>query len=153
MQPIGLLTLALPSTVGAVDYAGLVKAPGAIRAEGGKPDVAYMNAVDLTALRLATDGFDRPLIRPDASQWVSETIAGLAVYATPAVPAGTALVAQAGQIVVAVREDASVEVSEHVLFGSDGTQARVIARADVGVNDMNGLNVIRASAGRSSKAA
>jgi hypothetical protein len=79
-EPVGLLTLGLPSTVGAVDYAGLVSAAGAIRAACGKPD-------------------------------------------------------------------------EHVLFGSDGTQARVIARADVGVNDINGLNVIKASAGRSSKAA
>jgi HK97 family phage major capsid protein len=152
-QPVGLLTLSgLPSTPGAVDYAGLVSASGAIRAAGGKPDVAYVNAADLTALQLATDGFDRPLIQPDPTQGMSETIAGLRVYPTPAVPTGTALVAQADQIVVAVREDASVEVSEHVLFGSDGTQARVIARADVGVNDINGLNVIKASAGRSSKA-
>jgi hypothetical protein len=61
------------------------------------------------------------------------------------VPSGTALVAQADQIVVAVREDAAVQVSEHALFGSDGTAARVIARVDVGVNDTDGLAMVKAA--------
>jgi hypothetical protein len=58
-------------------------------------------------------------------------------------PAGQALVAQADQIVVAVRQDASVAVSDAPLFTSDGTVARVIARIDAGVNDLEGLASVK----------
>jgi hypothetical protein len=58
--------------------------------------------------------------------------------------AGTALVAQASQIVVAVREDASVAVSEHAIFGLDGSMVRVIARLDVGIGDPDGLATVSA---------
>ena len=51
-----------------------------------------------------------------------------------------------------MREDASVVVSEHALFSSDGTVARVIARVDVNVNDVDGLCVVKdVVAARSSK--
>jgi hypothetical protein len=53
------------------------------------------------------------------------------------------------EIIVAVRENASVAVSEDALFTQDGTVARVIARTDVGVNDLDGLCVIKAATGRS----
>jgi len=76
-------------------------------------------------------------------------IAGLTVWPTPAVPAGTAVVAQADQIVVAVRNNASVVVSDQFAFNADGTVVRVVARVDVGVNDPDGLAVIKAAAGRS----
>lgn len=150
-QPVGILTIAgLPSyPSAAVDYAALVTAAGMVRAEGGTPNVAYVNPADLTALQLALDANDRPLIQPDASQGMSETIAGLVVWPTPAVPATQALVAQADQILVAVRKDASVEVSEHAKFTSDGTVARVIVRTDVGVNDPSGLCLIKPGAGAS----
>ena len=151
-QPVGLLSItpALPSHVGAVDYAGLVTASGLVRAAGGAPNVAYVNPADLTTLQLATDQADRPLIG-DATQGAPSVIAGLAIWATPAVPAATAIVAQADQVLVAVREDASVVVSEHALFASDGTVARVIARVDVGVNDRDGLCVIKAVAQQEAK--
>ena len=69
--------------------------------------------------------------------------------AEPAVPAATAVVAQADQIVVAVRDDASVAVSDQFAFNADGT----VVRADVGVYDPDGkggsgpLEVDRAPAG------
>jgi hypothetical protein len=57
-----------------------------------------------------------------------------------------ALVAEADQIVVVVRRDASVAVSQDAKFTADGTVARVVARTDVGVNDLDGLARVRAGA-------
>jgi HK97 family phage major capsid protein len=152
-QPTGILTLGLPGHVGAVDYGGIVSAAGIVRAAGGRPDVVYLNPADLTALQLATASDDRPLISGDPTQGAPPVIAGLAVWATPAVPAASALVAQADQIIVAVREDASVAVSEQALFTQDGTVARVIARTDIGVADLNGLCEIRAVAQQAARGA
>jgi HK97 family phage major capsid protein len=149
-QPTGILTLpGLPAHIGPVDYAGIVTAAGLVRAAGGSPDAVYLNPADLTALQLVVDGNNRPLIQPDPSQGMSETISGLRIWTTPAVAAATALIAEAAQIVVAVRRDASVAVSQDAEFASDGTVCRVIARTDIGVNDLDGLAVIRAAAGRS----
>jgi HK97 family phage major capsid protein len=156
-QPTGLLNLApaLPGFDGAPDNAGLVSGAGLVRAAGGVPNVVYLNPLDLTALQLATAADDRPLISGDPTQGAPPVIAGLSVWPTPAVPAGTAVVAQADQVVVVVREDASVAVSDAPLFTSDGTVARVIARLDVGVNDPAGLAVVKdtvaARTGKASK--
>jgi HK97 family phage major capsid protein len=150
-QPTGLLNLAppLPSQVGAVDYANIVRASGMVSAAGGIANALYVNPADYVALQLVTSSDDRPLISGDPTQGAPPVIAGLRVFPTPATPAATALVAEAGQIVVAVREDASVAVSEDAAFNADGTAVRVIARVDVGVNDPDGLCVIKAAAGRS----
>lgn len=146
-QPTGILTIAgLPGHVGAVDYAGVVTAAGVVRAAGGQPNALFLNPADLTTLQLAQDGLNRPLIQPDPSQGMSETIAGLRVWATPAVPAASALVAESSQIVCCLRQDATVAVSDQADFGSDATLVRVIARTDVGVNDVNGLCHITATA-------
>ena len=42
-------------------------------------------------------------------------------------------------------------VSDQFAFNADGTVVRVIARVDVGVNDPDGLAVVKAGAGRSAK--
>lgn len=150
-QPTGILTLAgLPSHVGAVDYAGLVTAAGTVSAAGGQPNAAYVNPADLTALQLAVDGMNRPLIQPDPTQGMAQTIAGLRVWSTPAVPAATALVAEADQIVVALRQDATVAVSQDAAFSTDASLVRVVARTDIGVNDVKGLCVIKATVGTQS---
>ena len=147
-QPTGILTIpGLPSHVGAVDYAGIVTASGLVRAAGGNPTVVYLNPADYTALQLVTGADDRPLISGDPTAGAPPVIAGLSVYPTPAVPAASALVAQPDQIIVAVRKDASVAISDAAAFGADATLARVIARLDVGVNDLDGLAVIKAAAG------
>ena len=78
---------------------------------------------------------------------IAATVAGMTIWPTPAVPAATAVIAEADQIVVAVREDASVAVSDQFAFNADGTVVRVVARVDVGVNDPDGLCVIKAAAG------
>lgn len=146
-QPTGILTIpGLPSVTGPVDYAGIVGASGLVRAAGGVPTALYVNPTDYTALQLVTGSDDRPLISGDPTAGAPPVIAGLNVWPTPAVPAGQALVAEPAQIVVAVREDASVQVSEHAVFTADGTAARVIARVDVGVNDVKGLALIKAGA-------
>jgi HK97 family phage major capsid protein len=155
-QPTGVMTLTLPEHEGAVDYAGVVNASGIIRAAGGRPSALYLNPADLTALQLAVDGMNRPLIQPDPAQGMSETIAGLRVWATPAVTAGEALVAEASLLVVVLRQDATVAVSDQAAFGSDGSMVRVVARTDIGVNDEAGLCKIVAApppplAGREAK--
>ena len=151
-QPTGVLTLAgLPSYVGAVDYTGVVSASGVVRAAGGIPNALYLSPTDLTQLQLAVDGMDRPLIQPDPTQGMAQTIAGLRVWATPAVPAATALVAEAAQVVIALRQDATVAVSTDASFGSDASLVRVIARTDIGVNDIKGLCVIKAASQQASK--
>ena len=50
--------------------------------------------------------------------------------------------AQADQIVVGIRSDATVAFSTDARFTSDGTVCRVITRIDAGVNDANGVCVI-----------
>jgi len=138
-QPLGILEDdPLPSVNGNVSYANVVRAAGTIMAAGGVPDVLFASPLDLVELQLATDGMDRPLVQPDASQGASRTIAGLTIWLT----AGEAVVAQANQIVVAVRKDASVAFSTDARFSSDGTLIRVICRIDAGVNDPAGLCVI-----------
>jgi len=155
-DPLGLLRLTgLPGATGSVDFDGLVTGAGAIRAAGGTPDVVYMSPADLTQLQLAKDANDRPLIWPDATAAIGNTIAGLRVFPTPALPAGTALIAEAAQIVVAVRRDATVAVSEDAIFAQDGALVRVVMRADIGVADINGLYRLGAApaATKSSKTA
>ena len=70
---------------------------------------------------------------------MAATVAGMTIWPTPAVPAATAVIAQASEIICAVREDASVAVSDQFAFNADGTVVRVVARVDVGVNDPDGL--------------
>src|SRR5262249_14236485 len=111
-QPTGLLNLApaLPGFDGAPDYAGIVNGAGLVRAAGATPNAVSPNPVALGALHLAPAANARPLISGAPTQGAPPVIAGLAVWPTPAVPAGTAIVAQADQVVVGVREDASVVV-------------------------------------------
>lgn len=141
-QPLGILENpeeVIPFQEGDVDYEGLVRAAGRVRAAGGVPDVAYVNPMDLTELQLQEDGENRPLIQPDASKGMAPTVAGLRLFPSPAFEEGEAVVAQADQIVVAVREDAEVKFSSEAAFTADGTVARIIARIDGGVNDSAGL--------------
>jgi HK97 family phage major capsid protein len=144
-QPLGIFGQVTAKAIGAVDYTNVVKAAGLVRAQGGVPNAVYVNPADYTDLQLQTDSNNRPLIQPDPTQGPAATIAGLVVWPTPAIAADTALVAQADQVVVAIREDATVEVSGDAAFEKDATLARVIARVDVGLNDLDGLAKIAAT--------
>jgi HK97 family phage major capsid protein len=142
--PLGFLDdpeLRLQVHDGAVDYEGIVTAAGMIRAVGGVPNVVYVEPMDYVALQLARDGTNRPLLQA-TTDGPAPVIAGLYVWPTPALDPGEAVVAQADQIVVALRNDASVAFSTDAAFNHDGTVARVIARLDAGINDPDGICVI-----------
>jgi HK97 family phage major capsid protein len=124
----------------------LIEASGLIAGVGGQARACYLNPSDHTALMLQVDKNERPLLTPDYSGGPSSTVYGLACWQTPAITKGTALVAAPEQIVVAVRQDASVAVSADVAFNQDASVARVIARLDCGVNDPKGLVSIAATA-------
>jgi HK97 family phage major capsid protein len=123
----------------------LIDAAGLVAEAGGQARVAYVNPADHTLLMKQTDLQERPLLTPDYSAGPSSTIYGLAIWATKGIAAGTALVADPAQIVVAVRNDPTVAVSTDAIFVQDGAVARVIARVDCGVNDPNGLVSIAAT--------
>ena len=76
------------------------------------------------------------------------TVYGLTLWQTKGIAAGTALVADPAQIVVAVRSDPTVAVSSDAIFTQDGSICRVVARLDAGVNDPSGLVSIAATAQR-----
>lgn len=145
--PLGILNRPGTQKNTALDptYVGLVTAAGTIRAAGGKPDVAYVNPADHTALVLAADGLNRPLLQATDAGPV-EVIGGMRLWPTAAVPAGQAVVAQADQILVAVRDDPRVDISTDALFASDGVVVRTIARLDVGIADEDGVLVIGGAA-------
>jgi HK97 family phage major capsid protein len=144
-KPLGIYNIVgAPDSTGstAVDRAGLVKAAGLVRAAGGDPRVAFISAADHTAMELATDGFDRPLLG-DPTDGAPQRCAGLDLFPTPALSAGKAIVADPSCIVVALRQDPSVAFSSDAAFDLDGTKVRVTARADVGVRDLNGIALIK----------
>jgi HK97 family phage major capsid protein len=123
----------------------LIAASGKIAAVGGVARAAFLNPADVTALMASKDTQGRPLLGPDFTGGPSSTVYGLAIYPTPAIAAGTGLVVAPEQIVVAVRQDASVAVSADAAFTQDGSICRVIARLDAGVNDPKGLCSIAAT--------
>ncbi len=140
--PAGLRSYALPSQAGGVTLDNIIRAVGAIAGAGGVADSVYINPSDLTSLRLAKDADGRPLLQPDLQQPGAEIVAGARIWPTPALPVGTALVAEAAEIVLGVRRDATVDFSAHSRFSADAVQARVVARVDFGINDVNGLVVV-----------
>jgi HK97 family phage major capsid protein len=145
--PVGVYGQAGNHVVSAsITIDALIEAAGDIAAVGGQATCAYLNPADHTKLMLEKDANKRPLLTPDYSSGASSTVYGLALYQTPAITVGTALVAAPEQIVVAVRQDASVAVSADVSFTQDASVARVIARLDCGVNDPKGLTSIAATA-------
>lgn len=138
----GLLSNTLPTQTGGVGSLDtFIRAIGTIEAAGGRGTAIYINPTDLTNLRLIKQatGSNMPVLQPDLQAAGAERVGGAILWPTPPMPAGTALVAQADQIVVGVRQDAEVTFSPHSAFTSDAVVARVVARADVGINDPVGL--------------
>jgi len=119
----------------------IIRAIGTIVASGGVANAVYVNPADLTTLRLVKEstGSNKPVLQPDLQAGGAERIGGAVLFLTPGLAEGTALVAQSDQIVVGVRKDATVDFSAHQKFSADAVVARVVARADWGVNDVNGL--------------
>jgi HK97 family phage major capsid protein len=145
-EPSGVYAQAGAHVIAAtVTIDALIEAAGKVASVGGQARCAYLNPADHTTLMKSKDKNERPLLGPDYTGSPTSTVYGLALYQTPAITPGTALVADPAQIVVAVRQDAEVAVSSDVMFTSDASVARVIARLDCGVNDPRGLVSIAAT--------
>jgi HK97 family phage major capsid protein len=138
--PAGLLT-AIPAGPAEISPDAITTAVGTVEAVGGIANVVWINPTDLTGLRLlkAGDGSEVPLLEPDVQAGGAQNINGALFVPTPAMPAGTAVVGDAAQVVVAIRRDVVVEFSGDAKFTSDTTVARVKARVDFGINDPRGL--------------
>lgn len=124
----------------AIDYAGIITARGAVKASGAKPRVLFVSPASETALALQTDAMDRPLLTGTADG-TAEQIGGLRVFVTPALSM-TAVVAEPEQIIVGLRQDAQIAISDQAAFASDAVLIKISARADVGINDPAGIAVI-----------
>ncbi|MDR7385685.1 phage major capsid protein [Promicromonospora iranensis] len=110
---------------------------GALNVAGlGDPSVRLSwvaNPAD--ALELATlkdeASSNRPLLAPsanDADGLPVYTIAGAPLYISPAVTAGTVWGVPSGRVLIAVRQDATLERSDAAYFGSDSVGLRCITR-------------------------
>ena len=148
-EPLGVYGQAGQHVLGVIDIDHLIDAAGLVLDVGGQARVAYINPADHTLLQKQKDAAERPLLTPDYSGGPSSTVYGLALWPTKGVAAGTALVCDPQQIVVAVRNDPTVAVSADAAFTADGAVCRVVARVDVGVNAPAGLVSVAATAARS----
>jgi HK97 family phage major capsid protein len=142
VQPTGVVSQASANVAGPISITTLITASGQVAAAGGLARAVFLNPADMTVLQLSKDSTGRPLLGPDYVTGPTSVIYGLALYPTTAMTAGEALVCDPAQIVVAIREDATVAVSQDFSFNTDATICRVIARLDVGVNDPRGLITI-----------
>jgi HK97 family phage major capsid protein len=137
--PPGLLTATLPTAAGdPALIADLLKGAAAIRAAGGTPNVAYLNGAEIGKLALLVEatGSNVPLLTPDANGRYN--VGGMTIWQAP-ITAGTALLAQADQIILGVAKQVDVAFSEHQKFSADSVMARVVGRFDWDVNDVDGL--------------
>jgi HK97 family phage major capsid protein len=154
--PAGLLSYVLPGAAGPVDIDQIITAVGAIGGHGGVADVCFLNPQDLTALRLTKTTINSYVLAPDAADVEGEPsvrVAGCQLLPTNGLPAGTALVAEARYLQVAIRRDATVDFSGDAAFTSDSIVARVTMRLDWNLGDPHAFYVIGAAGGTAQKAA
>jgi HK97 family phage major capsid protein len=151
--PAGLLNGLTPdATPTAVEIDSILDGIGKVEGFGGAANAVYINAADLTAIRKSKSSGGVYLALPggsvtgDISQPGVEVIGGARMFVSPGIPAGTALVADARFIQVAVRRDISVDFSEDSAFTQDAVVARVTARLDWALGDRNAVYYIDATA-------
>jgi HK97 family phage major capsid protein len=143
-EPLGVYGQAGQSVVGPIDIDHLVDAAGLVMDVGGQATVAYIHPSDFTSLQKLKDTTGQPILTPSFAGGPSSTVYGMALWATKGVAAGTALVCDPKQIVVATRTDPSIATSSDAAFTADGVLVRVTARVDVGLNDPAGVVSISA---------
>ena len=143
VAPAGLLSGTLPGGRTSVTTDTILDGIGSVGGYGGVADSVFLNPADLTGLRKerAVPG-GQYLLQPDAQAAGAERIGGATLYPTAGLAAGTAVVAEARYIVLAVRKDASVELSTDAAFSVDGTVARVTMRVDWAVSDPHAVYVV-----------
>lgn len=136
IAPAGLLPTMTPA-VGTVSFDSIIATIGAIEAIGGTASVVFLNPTDVTTLRLvkSATGANSYVLQPDTRLAGAESISAARIISTPALAAGTMVVADPKQIVVGVRKAVEVAFSAHSAFTSDAVLARVTARADFKLND------------------
>ncbi len=125
---------------------------GLIEGNGGVANAIFLSSADLTAIRkqkASTGGQYLALpggsVTGDITQPGVEMIGGARLFVSPGISAGTAVVADARFIQVAVRRDISVDFSSDAAFSQDAVVARVTARLDWIVGDRNAIAYILAS--------
>lgn len=77
-------------------------------------------------------GSNEPLLAPDATSPTTRRLAGLPLYTSAAVPAGTIYGLDSSRVFTVIREDVTVEADRSVYFGSDSVAVRGIARVGFG---------------------
>lgn len=144
ISPAGLLdaSRALPTTAGTVNIATIRARIAALVGIGARPAAVYVSAADFAKLDAENDSTGRGLLEPDPTRPGATTIAGARLFVVP-LATGWSIICEPAQVLLGLRKDASVELSKHAAFGSDATTARIVLRADFGVNDKAGFSVIR----------
>lgn len=145
--PAGLLSLTLPGsgTGGLVDIDHILDGVGAIQGHGGAPDSVYLAPSDLTAIRKLKATTGQYILAPDSADvegTPATRVGGCQLLPTAGLTAGTAIVAEARFVQVAIRRDATVDFSSDAAFTSDAVVARITMRIDWSVGDPNAFYVI-----------
>lgn len=143
--PAGLRSVAtaLPAAVGPINVDGILTSIGEVAKVGATANVVLINPDDATSLRLQKDAGGDYVLEPNAQESGAERIGGAALLITPSLPVGTAIIGDMSQVVVAVRSDVSVDLSNEAKFTAHSVVARVVARMDFGVNDKRGLLILK----------
>jgi HK97 family phage major capsid protein len=146
IAPVGLMNASVLGGIavsGTVNIATIRARVAALSAAGAVPNAVYVHATDYAALDAQSDTTGRGLLVPDPTQPGAQTIGGARIYVAPFAAAGTAIIAETGQINVGVRKDARVDFSADAKFTADSVVARVVARLDWAINDLAGISVIK----------
>ncbi len=101
---------------------------------GGEVTAYIANPADaetLAKLKRGT-GSNEPLLAPDANSATRRSIAGVELYVSSAVPAGTVYAIDGNRLFTVMRNDVTVEMDRSVFFGSDSTGVRAVARVAFG---------------------
>jgi HK97 family phage major capsid protein len=139
-SPPGLLVGVQAQTGGINTVDQYIKALATIATVGGSGNVIFLNPADTLALQLLKQGTGSnvPLLQPDPTLPGRYSIGGAPIISTTAKVAGTALVADASTIVVAIGTDIQVSFSADAKFTADAVVARVVTRIDFAWSDIRG---------------
>jgi hypothetical protein len=140
VSPPGLLVGVQAQTGGIATVDQYLKAEATIAQVGGNASVIVLNPADTLVLQLLKQGTGSnvPLLQPDPTLPGKYSIGGVPIISTTAKTAGTALVADASCIVLAIGQDVGVDFSTDAKFTADATTARVRTRIDFAWSDIRG---------------
>jgi HK97 family phage major capsid protein len=143
--PAGLLTASVPTVTGGVATIDpFLTAISEINSVGGRANAIIAHPDDVLVLQLLKEatGSERQLLQPDPSLPGVYSIGGVPIISTSAKDAGTALVVDGSQVVIAVSKNVEVSFSAHSKFTADAVVARIVTRTDFGWNDIRGGRLV-----------